>query len=108
MLLSTGSAMQEPANAPELTITVKRSDVDFADATTLMVDGVDDDIWINEALQRLKEAGGGTLRLEEGQFNIGRPLIVTGNNIHIEGAGQGLTIISAQSSISGRTDPETG
>lgn len=50
-------------------------------------DGLDDASGIQAAIDAAQEAGGGVVTLEAGIYFLDAPLLITGNNIHLRGAG---------------------
>lgn len=66
-----------------------------------VVDGVSDDVEIQAAITEINNAGGGTLFLKAGTYNITSRILLLNPNVSIQGAGSGVTIIKASSAVSG-------
>jgi hypothetical protein len=59
------------------------------------------DVSIQQALDNAAAAGGGTVFLPAGVFNVCRTLVI-GSNVHLRGAGRGATIIRGATAVQGK------
>jgi uncharacterized protein (TIGR03437 family) len=63
---------------------------------------------VQAAINSVGAAGGGIVRIPAGTFTMSSSVAVTYNNVSIEGAGSGLTMINVPSSYSSPDDPYDG
>jgi hypothetical protein len=93
----------QAVNLRTIYTTVGYSNADY------IVDGTADDVQINQAVQAVKAAGGGTVLVKAGTYNLAATIAINGSNITLMGEGEGTHLKStAASNINPITISGTG
>ncbi|HEV8693282.1 MAG TPA: calcium-binding protein [Lysobacter sp.] len=76
-----------------------------ASSADYVCDGIDDDVEIAAAIAAAGSLGGATVHLGAGVYSVSAPIVVLDDNIHLTGAGGGLTTLQAASDWQSQVHP---